>query len=41
MPVAMPITAIGLIETNPGVGLVDRTRKQVPLTACGWQHFGC
>jgi len=36
---ALPITAIGAIEREAGVRLVDAARKRVPITASGWQHF--
>ena len=38
---ALTITATGVIETKPGVRLVDADLNRVRITACGWQHFGC
>jgi thiamine monophosphate kinase len=36
---ALPITATCSIERKAGVRLADAARKQVPITASGWQHF--
>jgi thiamine monophosphate kinase len=35
----LPITATGAIKRKAGARLVDASRKRVPITASGWQHF--